>query len=203
MTIERGADWGTPGGLPADGVVVRSDAEANEVITAARRARKPIPVLGLAGGDLCRTLGGTGDVDRLRSAAAHTFPIDLGVVLLDGRLQFFCSHLVVRSRWWSGRCIVVMNAQFLGPYDLAPRGHPNDGYVEVTEGALPLGERLRARTRARTGTHLPHPALHTSRVEAMQFELDRPTPVRIDSICTSTAQNISLRVEPDALLVVV
>jgi len=203
VTIERGADWGTVGGLPPDGIVVHSDAEANEVITEARRSRNPIPVLGLAGGDLCRTLGGTGDLDRLHSTDARTLPIDLGVALLDGRLRFFCSHLVVRGRWWSGRCVVAMNAQFLGPYDLAPRGHPNDGYLDITEGALPLGERLRARARARTGSHLPHPALHTSRVTAMQFELPRPTPIWLDSIRTEPARTISMRVEPDAVVVVV
>ena len=60
LTIAKGEAWGAPGGLPRHGVVVRSDAEARAIVTAARRADEPIPPLGLLGGDLCRTLGGTG-----------------------------------------------------------------------------------------------------------------------------------------------
>ncbi len=67
MTIEKGQDWGEVGPLPDDGVVVRSDAEARAVVTAARRANEEVPPLGLLGGDLCRTVGGRGDEARLRS----------------------------------------------------------------------------------------------------------------------------------------
>src|SRR5690606_21746422 len=67
VTIRKGEPWGEPGALPEDGIVVRSDAEARAVVTAARRAGEPVPPLGLLGGDLCRALGGTGDEARLRS----------------------------------------------------------------------------------------------------------------------------------------
>ncbi len=203
MTVERGRDWGRPAPLPPDGVVVRSDAEARQVITDARRAGVPIPPLGLLGGDLCRTLGGTGDEARLHGGAATTFPVDLGEVLVDGRLHWFCAHLVARQRWWRGRAVVAMNAQYLGRFDLGPRSHPGDGLLDITDGALPLAERLEARRRARTGTHLPHPALQERRVKAAQFEFDRPCQVWLDGQPVGEARTISLRVEPDALLVVV
>ena len=70
MTIEKGQPWGTTGPLADDGIVVASDAEARAVVTAARRDDRPIPELGLVGGDLCRTVGGRGDRDRLRSPEA-------------------------------------------------------------------------------------------------------------------------------------
>ncbi len=38
MTIKKGETWGAPGPLPADGVVVRSDAEARAVVSEARRS---------------------------------------------------------------------------------------------------------------------------------------------------------------------
>ncbi|MCU1498073.1 MAG: hypothetical protein JWM47_2026, partial [Acidimicrobiales bacterium] len=95
MTIEKHRQWGAPGMLPPDGVVVRSDGEARAVVETARRADGPVPALGLLGGDLCRTVGGKGDEQRLHSGDATALPTDLGSVLLDGKLHWFVAHLVV------------------------------------------------------------------------------------------------------------
>ncbi|MFZ6002563.1 MAG: diacylglycerol/lipid kinase family protein [Actinomycetota bacterium] len=203
MTIRRGEQWGTTSPLPPDGVVVRSDREARAVVTAARRAGQPIPPLGLLGGDLCRTLGGTGDEARLRSADAVTVPVDLGAVLVDGRLHWFVSHLVARRSWWRGRVTVAMNAQFIGDWDVAPRSHPNDGRLDVLDGDLPIGQRLQARSRLRLGTHVPHPGIDECRVEAIQLELARATPIELDGERIGSARRLSIRIEPDALSCVV
>lgn len=203
MPIRKGEPWGRPGALPPDGVVVRSDAEARAIVTTARRAGSAVPPLGLLGGDLCRTLGGTGDEARIRSEAATTMPVDLGSVLVDGRLHWFVAHLVARRRWWAGRVVAAMNAQYLGAWDVAPRGHPNDGRLEVLDGALPLGQRLEARRRLLTGTHVPHPAIEQHRVAAHQVTFDRPTPIYLDGELLGEARNLSIRVEADALTCVV
>jgi len=204
MTIRKGEAWGTTGApLPAHGVVVRSDREARAVVTAARRAGEPIPPLGLLGGDLCRTLGGSGEEARLRSSAATTMPVDLGAVLLDGRLHWFVAHLVARRGWWRGRILVAMNAQFLGHWDVAPRGHPNDGRLDVLDADLPVGQRLLARRRLALGTHVPHPGIHEHHVDALQVDFARPEPVRLDGVEVGSARSLSIRVEPDALVCVV
>lgn len=203
MTIERGEPWGEARPLPRHGVMVRSDREARDIVTAARRAGEPIPPLGLLGGDLCRTLGGRGDEARLRSAEAMTFPVDLGSVLVDGRLHWFVAHLVAKRSWWRGRAVVAMNAQFLGGWDVAPKSHPNDGRLDVLDGDLPLGQRLQARRRLPLGTHLPHPAIEERRVQAVQIDLQRATPVELDGDALGAARSLSIRVEPDALVCVV
>jgi diacylglycerol kinase family enzyme len=203
LPISKGDAWGTPGPLPDDGVVVRSDAEAREVVTAARRAQEPVPPLGLLGGDLCRTLGGTGDAARLRSEAAVQVPVDLGAVLVDGRLHWFVAHLVARRGWWSGRIVAAMNAQYLGRWDVAPRGHPNDGRLDVLDADLAFAERLQARGRLRHGTHLPHPRIDERHQTAVQLDFDRSTPVYLDGQRVTDARSLSIRVEPDALLCVV
>ena len=177
MPISKGEPWGAPGPLPPHGVVVRSDAEARAIVTAARRAGEPIPPLGLLGGDLCRTLGGTGDEGRLRSDAAVSLPVDLGAVLVDGRLHWFVAHLVARHGWWRGRVVAAMNAQFLGAWDVTPRGHPNDGRLDVLDADLPFDERLQVRTRLKHGTHLPHPRIEERHQAAVQLDFERPTPV--------------------------
>jgi hypothetical protein len=203
MTIRKGEAWGAPGALPADGVVVRSDAEGRAALDDARRRKRPLPVLGLLGGDLCRTLGGTGDEARLRSDDAMTFTVDLGEVLLDGRLHLFIAHLVAHRPFWLRRQIAVMNAAWLGPLNLGPKAHPNDGLLDVSEGTLTFGQLLLARGRARTGTHVPHPSIATRRVPAAQLHVPSPIPVWLDGARVGAFRDISVRVDPDAVTVVV
>lgn len=203
MPISRGEAWGEPGPLARDGVVVRSDAEARAIVTAARRANEPVPPLGLVGGDLCKTLGGTGDEERLRSERAVQLPVDLGAVLVDGRLHWFVAHLVARRGWWRGRVVVAMNAQHLGRWDIAPRAHPNDGRLDVLDADLPFAERLQVRSRLRHGTHVPNPRIEERRQSAVQLEFTRPTPVYLDGDRVADARTLSIRVEPDALICVV
>jgi len=202
VTIEKGQQWGTPGILPAEGLVVHSDAEARAIVEEARRAGEPVPPLGLLGGDLCRTVGGVGDEGRLHSEEAMRLPVDLGAVLIDGRLHWFVAHLVARKRWWRGRVYVAMNAEFIGRWDVAPRGHPNDGRLDTFDVTMSTGERLKARGRLATGTHLPHPQIKERRVTAAQVDVEG-LDVWLDGECIGPAKTLSIRVEPDALTVVV
>lgn len=203
MTVEKFQPWGAAGALPPDGVVVASDRAARAVAEEARRAGREVPALGLLGGDLCRTVGGRGDERRLRSSEAMTLPTDLGSVLVDGRQHWFVAHLVVRRSWWRGRVVAVMNAQWIGAWDVAPKSHPGDGLLDVLDGDLSLDDRLKARTRLPTGTHVPHPGIAQRRVPALQLELDRPTPVWLDGERVGLARTLAIRLEPDALSVVV
>lgn len=203
MTISKGSPYGEPGAsLPDDGVVVGSDAEARMVLEACRREGRPYPVLGLVGGDLCRTLGGPGDEGRLRTGAAVRFTVDLGQILVDGRLHLFVSHAVARNRLWT-RAVVVMNAQWLGGWNLGPRAHPNDGLLDLYEARLGVRDLLKVRARLPMGAHLPHPAIRERRGRALQVELDRPLPLHLDGSHVGEGRSLSLRCEPDALVVVV
>jgi hypothetical protein len=203
VTIEKGSPYGQPGALPDDGLVVRSDGEARAALEQARREQRPLPTLGLLGGDLWRTLGGAGtDESRLRSADAVTFAVDIGEVLIDGRLHLFVAHVVARNRWWT-RAVVAMNAQWLGRWNAGPRAHPGDGLLDTYDARLPLGQLAAVRSRLPAGAHLPHPGIRERRVPAFQVELDRPLTVRLDGEIIGRGRRLSLRVEPDALTVVV
>jgi diacylglycerol kinase family enzyme len=203
MTVERGAAWGSTAPLPADGVVVRSDAEARAVVERARRSGAAVPPLGLLGGDLCRTLGGPGDEARLRSPEATTVPCDLGSALIDGRLHWFVAHAVLRRGWWRGRVVAVMNAQWRGRWDVAPRAHPGDGRLDVVDSDLGPGDRFKARTRLPTGTHVPHPGIRTTSTAAQSFDLEPPLDVWLDGERVTRAASVLVRVEPDALTIVI
>ncbi|HVF14025.1 MAG TPA: hypothetical protein VM942_05455 [Acidimicrobiales bacterium] len=178
---------------------MRSDAEARHVLEDARRERRPYPPLGLLGGGLCRTLGG----GRGAELAGVRFPVDLGVVLADGRHYLFVASLVARSRLWT-RAFVAMNAQFLANgWNTGPRAHPGDGLLDTYDVRLQPGQLLPVRARLGAGSHLPHPGIRERRVAALQVELERALPLRLDGEWVGTAGVLSLRVEPDARGVVV
>jgi diacylglycerol kinase family enzyme len=50
---------------------------------------------------------------------------------------------------------------------------------------------------------VPYPDIEVTSTRAIQLELDRPTPVRLDGEGVGSARTLSLRVEPDALTVIV
>ena len=196
MTIEKGSPYGAPGRLPDDGVVVDDDSAARHVLEDARRRNRPFPVLGLRGGDLARTLGGG------HGRLAVTFPVDVGEVLIDGRIHLFVAHLIVHSRTWS-YAFVAMNGQWRGDWNLGPRAHPNDGKLDTYEARLPVADRFKVRNRLHHGGHLPHPGITERRIEATQVTLPRPLPVILDGEAVATGRNLSVRVIPDAVTVVV
>lgn len=212
MTIEKGRAWGAAGPLPPEGVVVASDGEASRVIAEARARRQPLPVLGLIGGDLYRTVGGRdfegfngsvsgGGVERLRSEDAITFLVDLGEVLVNGRIHLFVAHVIAHSRLWR-RSFAALNAQWRGDWDLGPRAHPNDGLLDVYEAQLTFSDLWKVRARLPTGSHLPHPGIKQRRVRSVQVEFDHPLQVEVDGVAVGSARALSIRLEPDALTIV-
>jgi diacylglycerol kinase family enzyme len=182
--------------------VVGSDAELRRLVEQARRVGTDLGPVGLTGGSLWRTVGGAAAAGRLRTPDAWQLPVDVGAVLLDGRLFWFTAHLVARNRVWT-RAFVACNAQFVGPYQLAPRAHPGDGLLDCYEAQVTVADVVRIVRRARAGAHLPHPGLRERRVPAYQVELPRPLPVWLDGERVGRFRHISVRLEPDALTVVV
>jgi diacylglycerol kinase family enzyme len=132
-------------------------------------------------------------------------PVDLGTVLTDDAEVFFAAHVVARKSWWRGEVVAVMNAQFLGRWDAAPRSHPNDGLLDVVRVApeMAIGDRWKARRRLPTGTYLPHPQIDQHRLREVHFELERPLDVTIDGVSVGRQRRLSISVVPDGLTVVI
>ena len=208
MTIRRGESWGAPGVLPADAPVLADDRSAAQVLQRAFDAGEELPVLGLVGGDLHRTLGSPRhDAAALHDGAGMRFPIDLGLLELDGAVRhLFLAHLIARSSagdgLWRGRTVVVMNAAFVGPANLGPRAHPNDGRLDVTEGELGWADRRAARRRAEQGAHVPHPALAERRVRTLEIESTTPLRIELDGVEVARSSRCTVRCLPDAAQVV-
>jgi diacylglycerol kinase family enzyme len=182
--------------------VVAADGDVAELVGVARRAGLPAPEVGLAGGDLWRTLGGSpgGGVARLAGPEAVRVPLDAVRAVLDGAEHWFAAHLVARSRGWSGRFVVAMNAEWLGEWKVAPRAHPGDGLLDVIDGSLGVRQRLVARRRARSGDHVPHPGLQLRRVRSLSVTFERSRRLWLDGRFVGRCRSIELTVEPDAFV---
>lgn len=197
MTARKGEPWGMPAVCPADLRVVSTDRDVRDWVIRHRTSGEPIRDLGVSGGDLARTCGGA---TGAHPASAKVTVDAMRVTIDDGEPTWGVAHVVVRRQWLRDDVVMVMNAQFYGPYDIAPRGHPNDGRLDVmrVDRAMGWRERLQARQRARTGTHLPHHQLSMRSVAEVDLEFDRPMVIWIDGVRCSAARRVRISVEPDA-----
>jgi hypothetical protein len=203
VTIERGQDWGRRVDRRSDVVEVASDAEAGALLTRLRRAGQALPTLGLLAGDLRRTLGRPDRVARLDREVSE-FTVDVGVVTLAGEEHWFISHVVARRSWWRGEVAATMNAQFLGSWDVAPRGHPNDGRLDLAHVTdMGVADRWKAWRRLPTGTHVPHPGIEARPITDLDLALSGPLAVHVDGVSRGTTGRLVVRLEPDALTVCV
>lgn len=187
---------------------VGSDAELRALVIEARSAGHPLPVVGLLGGDMMRTLGGSGDATRLTGdEPIPHLPIDIVTVAADGGTPtVFVSHLVARRRtWWRGPITAAMNSQFIGRWDISPRCHPNDGRIDVVtvSAAFGLQQRWLARPRLLLGTHVPHPMIDIKQSRSVTIDLGGPRQVWLDGRRWIRAGVLEMNVEPDALVVCV
>jgi hypothetical protein len=200
VTIRKGEPWGIPVAAPLELFLADDDAAAGRFVRDALAAGRPTPMLGVAGGDLARTMGG-GVPGRFPGEVTRA-PVDLLRVTADGRDTVAVAHVMVGS-WWRGECRIALNAQYLGPLDLAPRSHPNDGRLDalVLAPSMSWRARLQARRRARSGTHLPHPQLSMTQTATVEWTFGRPMPLEIDGVAWGRARVVTVTVAPDALVV--
>jgi hypothetical protein len=201
MTIERGQPWGRLVPRPHGLVAVEGDAALASAV--ATPDHDPVTV---RTGDLARSLGVVGSA---LPAMVNELPIDLVHVALDGgELLTACAHVVARSPWsrghWvRGPILAVMNAEFIGDWDVAPRGHPNDGRVETfsVDPAMSVRQRLSARRRLRNATHVPHPQITVGSVRSATWTFPSPLEVVVDGRRVGRARRIDVTVVPDAAVV--
>ena len=190
MTIRPGEEWGVPVDRPADLVLCASDAEF------VRRPAEDAVPLAVTGGDLHRSVGAGSLRDRMQRVDVDA----LVVTLDDGSEHLAVAHVVLRRRWITGRVVMIMNADHLGDWYVAPRAHPNDGRFDVCDVASTMSARQRwsARARVASGTHVPHPEIASGARREGEWSFDRPVDVWVDSQRVGRSQQVSVRVLPDA-----
>ena len=200
MAIEKGQTWGTPGVLPATAPVVSSDAALAALIDPGGQSGELI--VGLDGGDLARTLGVRGPFDR--GTAKQLLPVDAILIELDDGSMYVCvAHTVAGDLLRTRGTVAIMNAAFIGPYNLAPRAHPGDGKADVVGFDLGLADRFKARSRMATGAHVPHPHIPVNRRVSGLVELGRRFRITIDGQRCGRSETLRYTVIPEAVTVAV
>lgn len=196
MTISKGEAWGSVVTRPTDLVLVADDAALCEVLS-----RRDVPVAPTAG-DLHRTVGAR-DIDGLHEVLE--LPVDLLDVTIDEGAHQACAHVQLRrptrrGGWWSGPVLMVMNAEFIGQWHVAERGHPNDGRAEFCgwDGAFGVRDRLEARRRLPTAMHVPHPAISTGSFRTRSWSYDESLEVLVDGRRVGRSRSLTVAVRPDA-----
>lgn len=188
MTIRRGEEWGHPVDRPRELRTLTGDAE----LAAAIPTSDPVSV---SAGDLHRAVGSPSP--RPTMQLVH---IDLLHVTADGRALSAVAHVVARRSWWRGAVVMVMNTDHLGEWNVAPRGHPNDGRFDVVEidPTMTLRERWQVRQRLPQGTHLPHPRISTRMPTGASWHFDRPLDLWVDGVESGRVTELAVRIEADA-----
>lgn len=190
MTVRKGAEWGERIARPDGLVVATSDAELAELVDGGSAAP-----LAVAAGDLRRTLG-----DGVAGPMVQRVPLDALRIVADGVELCAVAHVVARRSWWRGRVVGVFNCEHLGRWDVAPRGHPNDGRAEVIEvdATMPVRARVQAWRRLPSGTHVPHPAIRVSQCTTATWEFAPPLTLYADGRRRGTVRRLTVMVEADA-----
>lgn len=197
MTIKRGEDWGATVARPADARTADSDAALAQRLA----ADDDRPVI-VTGGDLFRTLG-----SPRPAPTALRLPLDVIEVEADGASYTAVAHVVLRRPgrlgWWRGPIVAAMNAEFIGPWDVAPRAHPNDGRFDavVVDEAMGPRARWQAWRRLPSGSHVPHPAVSVTRQAEAAYSFDRAVGVYVDGVRRALTTAVTLRLQPDAAVV--
>ena len=203
MTIERGEDWGIPAPPGTIECVASSDIELREIVQRNWTDAPSIPAVGLTGGDLWRARGApTGGAHRLQSKEARQVSIDVTEVQLGDQRHIAVAHMFFLTSWWRGPITAVMNSEWRGRWRVAPRAHPNDGWLDFLAGDMPIRQRLLLRQRLITGDHLPNSAIRSGRTKEFSQKFSRPTRVILDGVDEGRHDSVSLKVLPDALTVI-
>jgi len=202
MNIEKGRSWGSLSPLPPEGVIIKTNKELLEKVNDCKRQGIDLPTFGLLGGDLWRTLGGRRAEERLYGGEATTLDIDLGCALLDGKIFWFCAHMFIGSKL-KGEKIFISNVAHYGKTNPAPKAHPGDGKFDMLEVKLSPFQTFKAVKRVSAGTHIPHPGIKYRQVSSEQFSFGKKLSIGIDGKNIGKFSTVSIRIENEALRVVI
>lgn len=196
--IRRGEPWGHATTMPDDAIIIRSDH--------ALAAADPGRAIFLAAGNIAHSLGNpaipsTGDACTEVSIDAMI----CSIVVNGGEQQIIGASSIVIGSQWRGRQVIITNAGWLNGSNIAPRAHPNDGFVEMLTMSprMTFRQRVLARRRMRTGTHLPHPEISMNRINSASVERIGGEKLCIDDREIPSWTSVSIHVEPDYWRVVV
>ena len=228
MTIRPGTEWAQPIDGPPDLEVTGDDAGLARAVDHAHERGLACPLVRfrpLETSSLARAVGlapgGSRDprlalpVDALVVLAGEHYQRRLAVNAVVGgvaprrlraRHPFVDVSVVADGRpVGAGRATTaaVLNGQFLGDDDVAPRGHPGDGRAEVVVVAVEPKDRKAMRERLPRGDHVPHPGIAIVSARSVRIEWATEQPVEIDGYAVGRRRVLEVTVSPQAFRLLV
>ncbi len=201
MGIEKGVDWGRETALDGSEHTFSSDREVSDYLFTVE-PEAPFDRVVLTGGDLWRSLGSPSRAPRGDRRFTEV-DIDVWIARFSGQTRPFVAHAVLRTAFWSGHCIAAMNAAFHSVGNLAPRAHPGDELLDVLFVKLSAPDRLKARTRVRTGTHVPHPDIDMRRMSMLSADPAPRAKLYLDGVRLTTIDDLEIERDRRPLRVVI
>ena len=204
MTIQKGEGWGKRIPTPSSVRLVESDADLSQCDRSV--------FISLSNGDIHRALGSPRPVqNEAECTLLHIDALQVRILGLDGSEQLVTSasrieigallSLKVRKRY-----VCVTNGGIVNGRNIAPRAHPNDGRFDIMtlDASMSLRNRLTARNRAVTGTHLPHPHISVRQADTFSAKnLGRGERLSIDGKTIKKWSEVAVTILPDYWQVVV
>lgn len=204
MTIRKGEQWGRRIAMPSHIRHVSSDAEI--ALCASD------DFIALSNGDIHLTLGSP--ALQQHETECTLLQVDALQVLIsftDGseRVSLAASCIEI-GRFFSplhrDRFICITNGGIVNSRNIAPRAHPNDGRFDVmtVDASMSIRDRLTARKKALTGSHLPHPCLSVRQSDTFSTQRQGHRDVLlIDGVSISDWTEVSVSILPDYWQIVV
>lgn len=204
MTIRKGEPWGTRIAKPSRIRHVSSDAEIAQCSSD--------DFISIGGGDIYTTLGSPAfDSETVECTLLPMDALHVKIRLSDTSEKSCTAASCIEvgslvSPLKSGRYICVTNGGIVSGRNLAPRAHPNDGRLDIMLVAetMSFRDRLTARKKALTGTHVPHPSISLRQDETFSTRrLGDRDKLRIDGVTVANWIEVSVSIVPDYWQIVV
>ena len=159
-------------------------------------------LIGLRGGDLYESLGGRGVGEREGDKGTVGLKLDLGQVVIGESKYLFASYCKISKPLKPWYTIWVVNSPIIGHRRISPKSHPADGLLDIVEFSLSFRQSKKAYKRAKSGDHLPHPQIKTSKKRTYTIKARGKRKVVIDGEKIAYGKEISISIIPHAIAVV-
>ena len=159
-------------------------------------------LIGLQGGDLHESLGGRGVGEREGDEGTVGLKVDLGQLVIGKSNYLFASYCKISKPLKPWYTIWVVNSPIIDHRRISPKSHPADGLLDIVEFSLSFRQSLKAYKRAKSGDHLPHPQIKTSKKRTYMIKASGKREVVIDGKKIAYCKEVSISIIPHAIAVV-
>lgn len=206
MTIQKGQDWGRYVARPNNLHLIADDREAGNYLNQHLSGASTPLEIAILESEMARTLGVSGANIKKNEMLRTEFDVVEATFELDdskvSERRYFLGHAFIRSKWFRGETVGVLNSSFVGRRDWAPRSHPNDGKFDVVEldESMGIRQRLTAYRLMKSGSHLPHPKIRHRQMVQYSAGCGESSTLYIEGIRIGIVKSCIFNVLPDAVV---